>query len=143
MRSISSSEAPASCGGPQAGSRVLSAAIAAIFGQCTGTLNSRRGAIFKRLGVAAWHGEHNWLGNAWLTTKGVYDASHLFLENACTGTRMLIRSCWMSATMLLVSLCMDSVSQAGYTYCTGGIVQEVLYRRYYYMVVHVAAQVRL
>jgi hypothetical protein len=42
--------------------------------------------------------------------KGVYDASYLFVASACTGTRMLARSCWMSATMLSL----HGVSQAGY-----------------------------
>lgn len=71
-------------------------------------LELHRGAIFKRLVVVAawhsitWHGERQQAWERMADHKGVYDASHLLVANACTGTRMLARSCWMSATMLFL-----------------------------------------
>jgi hypothetical protein len=93
----------------------LSAAIVAILGQCTGThaLSSVGDEIFMRLVVAAWHSmawreRRSWERMA--DHKEVYDASHLVVANACTGTRMLARSCWMSATVLSLY----GVSRAGH-----------------------------
>lgn len=83
----------------------------------------------------AWRAQLAWERMADL--EGVCDASHLLLENACTGTRMLTRSCWMSATTLFLSVWIL------YPKRDIPAVQEGLYRRDY-MVVHVAAaRVRL